>query len=550
MTYKVPVSLVHSSDQRTDKLPTLEFLDLTHTACKFRWTNPSSTTSIFRVVYKKNTSTKWISSPEVSVGGNTTRTYYLNGWVPSATYQVYLERKEDGSMIRQSLSSTYWINVTTKPIVLNISTSSSAAVLNWNKTYTATYQIEIYDTEVSNTDPIQTLEQSSVTLSGSTYSLVVKSLVKNKTYRAVFNANEVYNTTGSKRFTEVGETEFDTSSLVNIQVTNVKASSALVSWDGTVAGDDESDGLAEFRAQYYSYAKRSWGGISPWLPDTTKEYVFTGMNPGGDVLFRLYRLGVDGDHIYQSGKRLNTLTTTLELESATSSTRSVVKWESMYSGAKYIVKYRASGISEMTFGDSGTTALLAKLINLVPNKTYIIDLYVVENNENHLVSSLDTDTQIYTPYSVKTVGHTNILMELENPAEENASFYYRTDIQGSHGGFALNPLQTSTRYVDNLSPGVSYQVSLNRYEQGAWIPQQTGNGLSYLTQTTVGVPSVSTSIGSSTAMLKWNQGYPGGLYELEVFSKSIGQGGSSVIVYQDAQISGSGDLAGNERSVL
>lgn len=548
--YVVPVPLVHSSSQRTDKLSTLSFLDLTHTACKFRWTNPSSTTSIFRVVYKKNTSPTWVASPDISVGGNATKTYSLTGWIPGATYQVYLDRKENGSRVRQSLSSTYWINVTTKPIEINTSTSSSAAVLTWNKTYTATYQIKIYDTAGSNTVPIQTLEQASVTLSGSTYSLVVKSLVKNKTYRAVFNANEVYNTTGSKRITEVGEIEFDTSSMVNVQVTSVKASSVLVSWDGTVAGNDESDGLAEFRVQYYSYAERSWKEISSWLPDTTKTRVFTGMKPGGDFLFRLYRLGVDGAAIYQSGKRLNTLTTTLELESATSSTRAVVKWGSMYSGAKYIVKYRASGVSEMTFGGSGTTALLAKLINLVPNKTYTIDLYVVENNENHLVSSLDTDTHIYAPYSVKNVGHTNILMELENPADENASFYFRSNIKGGHGGFALNNLQTSTRYVDNLSPGVSYQVHLNRYEHGAWIAQKTGTGLAHLTRTTVGVPAVSTSTGSSTVMLKWNQGYANANYEIEVFSGSVGGGGSSEILYQDAQISGSGSLAGTERSVI
>lgn len=549
MTYTIPVSLVHSSNQRTDKLSTLEILDITHTACNTKWTNHSSVTSIFRVNYKKYTSTTWITSPKINVGANSTIIYPITGCIPNETYKIYIDKEENGLRVKQSLSSTYWTNMTTKNIKINTSTSSKAAVLTWNKDYTATYQIKIYETAGSNTVPIQTLEQSSVTLSGSTYSLVVKSLVQNKTYRALFNANEVYNTTGSKRFTEVGEIEFDTSSLVNIQVTNIKASSVLVTWDGTEAGNDESDGIAEFRYQYYSYAERSWIEISSWLPDTTKTHVFTGLKPGGDFLFRLYRLGVDGSIKYQSDKRINTLTTTLELESATSSTRAVVKWGSMYSGAKYIVKYRASGVSEMTFGGSGTTSLLAKLINMVPNKTYTIDLYVVENNENHLVSSLDTDTLVYAPFSVADVGYTNVLMTLENLNDTDTSYYFNTAV-GSGGGFSVPGGNTTTRYVDGLSPGTTYNITLRQHEHGNWVLQKTPTGLLYFSQSTLGVPNVSLSIGSSTVMLKWNQGYENATYEMEVFNNFIGQGGSSVIIYQDGQISGPGSLAGTERSVI
>lgn len=551
MSYPVPTPLVHSSNQRTDKLSTLSLLSTTHTSGVFRWTNASSATSVFRLVYKKNTSGTWIASPEISVGGNATKTYTLTGWLPSSTYQVYLDRKENGVRVKQSSYSTYWLNISTKPININTSTSSKAAVLTWNRTYSATYRIDIYDVSGSSTSPVRTVEHSSITLSGSTYTAVMGALVQNKTYRAVFSANEAINSSGSKQFVQMGQVEFDMSQTVSIQATDIKCSSVTLAWDGTLAGNDELDGIGEFKVTPYDYSIGSWGASSGWLPDTTKTHTFTGLKTGNKYQFRLYRLGVDRGTVYQHLVVRSTLTTNLELISPTTPTRAYVKWDPVYSGAQYVVKYRAPGVPEKTLGGSGTSALEAKLTNLVADHAYTIDLYVVENNENHLVSTLDTETQIFPPRSVVLSRYTSILMSFDSPEETNTSYYFRTDIKGSSGGFAVSGTETATRDVRELSPGVSYKITLYRHELGAWIIQKRGADLpTHITQSTLSAPGVSTSIGASTAMLMWTQGYASGWYQVEIFNGSIGGGGSSVILYQDSEISGSSSAAGNERSVI
>lgn len=123
---------------------------------------------------------------------------------------------------------------------------------------------------------------------------MVKSLVKNKTYQAVFSANESYNSTGSKQFVDVGQVDIDTSNTVSIQITDTKSSFVTVTWDGTLAGNDESDGVGEFMVQPYDYSISSWGSQSGWFPDTTKTHTFKGLKTGNKYLFRLHRRGVDG----------------------------------------------------------------------------------------------------------------------------------------------------------------------------------------------------------------------------------------------------------------
>lgn len=231
------------------------------------------------------------------------------------------------------------------------------------------------------------------------------------------------------------------------------------------------------------------------------------------------------------------------------STRATVDWASMYSGAVYTLRYRAPGVQEIIFGGSTTTANEAKLTNLHPNKTYTIDLYVVENGEDHLVSSLETDTTIPAPFSVTTAGHSSILMTLENPSDVNTSYYYHTNIKGSGGGFSVPAGETRKRYIDSLTPGTTYQITLYQVEHGYWIRQKTATGLSYLTQATAGIPDMSTSIGTTTAVIKWDQSYANAWYDAEIFQGPIGGGGPSFILYQDSEISGSSSAAGNERSV-
>lgn len=550
-SYVVPTPLVHSSDQKTDKNTTPTLLSTTHTAGVFRWTNASSSTSVFRLGYKKSTSPTWLYSPDISVGGNATKTYTLTGWLPSSTYQVFLDRKENGIRVKQSSSSPFWMTINTKAININTSTSSKAAVLTWNKSYTATYRIDVYDVSSSSTSPVRTVENSSVTLSGSTYTTVMGALVQNKTYRAVFSANEAVNSSGSKQFVQVGQVDFDVSQTVSIQATDIKCSYVTLAWDGTLAGNDELDGIGEFKVTPYDHSIGSWGDSSGWLPDTTKTHTFTGLKTGNKYQFRLYRLGVDRSTVYQHLVVRSTLATDIELKSPTTATRAYVKWNPVYSGAQYVVKYRAPDVSEKTLGGSGTSALEAKLTNLVADKAYTIDLYVVENNENHLVSTLETDTQIFPPQSVVLSRYTSILMSFDSPEDENTSYYYRTDIKGSSGGFSVSGTGTATRDVRELSPGVSYKITLYRLELGAWIIQKRGTDLpTHITQSTLSAPGVSTSIGASTAMLMWNQGYAGGWYQVEIFNGSIGGGGSSVILYQDSEISGSSSAAGNERSVI
>lgn len=397
--------LVSSSSQRTDALAQLGYNNLTHTSCAFAWKNTSAASATYRLTYRASSTSTWTSTPQVSVGGAAAKTLYLTGLKVNQAYYVKLERPENGSWISQTSTNggKSYLLVTTHPLTTNDSTSSNAAVLKLMKRYAATYKIQIYAANPSSgANPIQTFQQSSVTLSGSWYSLVVKSLKNNFTYYAVVSANEAVNSAGSKSFVPIKQFAFETSSRVSLSVVSTFATHVNLAWDGTDAGNDEEDSTAEFSIQYWERVNNSWSfraTIMNWTPDTTKTFKVTGLTPGKRYLLRLNRKGVHGTGTYQDQRDVTTKTTNMVVDEI-SSTIAKISWEDMCEGSLFQLVHRGEGEAPVVFGGGSFSGTNATITGLTPGKNHEFKLYVVEDGALVGTSTLALGSSV----SVKTGG--------------------------------------------------------------------------------------------------------------------------------------------------
>lgn len=534
-------SLIYSSKERTDAKSILSVSNVTHTSCDVQWKNESSTTATFRVTHVTHgeASLSDGSLPTMSdfrVGGNTIRTVSLAGLGVDKAYDIRLYRLENDKILIQDTTEKgkYVLTVRTHPLLTNASTSSAAAIVKWRQRYPGSYRVLVSDTTPVPPDkPFQVIETTEPSGSG-WYSASISSLTKNKRYYALIQASEATNLSGTKSYVDIGETTFVTSNTVDLMIDSYSATYADLSWDGTGAGDDEEDSTAEFSLTRWVEGSdgESWSSqtvIMDWAADTTKSFRATGLSPGTGYYFRLKRKGVDGISRTQSNRTIVTLTTTFGLADPTTTTRAKVEWSSIYEGAMYQVRYTPSGQTPIVIGgSSGLSITEALLKNLAPDTLYEIDLLVVENNSSHLIKSVTTRTQKNPEFSAASAGHTSILMNLDSQSDEPTQYYFRTDIAGSSGTFTVPNAQAVTRDIRELLPGTTYRITLYRYEYEQYVLQ-----FGSVTYTTKSAPDVSTSISSTTAMLTWDTGYAGALYQIEVFRGALGGGGPSVGLYED-----------------
>ena len=392
--------LVHSSNQSTDALAKIGVDNITHTSARFIWKNISSTSSHYRLVHKPWSSSSWVSNPSesVTVSGSTSKTVYLTGLEANQSYNVRLERQENGSWVPQS-----HLVVRTHAVVTGESTSSTAAVIKWDSVYpSSVYRAQLYNSvPTPYIAPVRTLDASEVVLSDSSHVLVVSSLLKNQRYYAVIEANEEVDISGKKSFVPIKTVVFETSDLVDLTVSSPSGTFVDLSWDGTKAGDDEEDSVAQFQIDMWKRIGTNWKYqelVMDWSPDSVKSLRVNNLDPGERYVFNLHREGVDGVKVRQSQQIIETPTTSIGLAGPTTTTRTKVEWPPMYSNARYQVRYVAQGKSPKVFGgDTGTTTNEALLTNLDPETEYTIELLVVENGSTHTVSTMTTKTQKSPP---------------------------------------------------------------------------------------------------------------------------------------------------------
>jgi hypothetical protein len=525
--------LVHSSSQRTDAKAVFSANTITHTSFGITWKNVSSQTSTFRVFHRETGGT-WKYSPDLAVSPNATKHHHFTGLKPNKQHDVLVQRKENGSWRAQdSNGGATTLNVTTHALTHTVSTSIRAVEFKWLKKYTGTYLVEIYST--SNTTTATRIKERSgswITESGGWFGTIVAGLGHDTTYYAVIKALEAVNSSNGKDYVTLATFPFNTSEPVAISADVVLASSVKLSWDGTAAGDDEQDGVAEFRIQqFYRNEDGSWSsGTIPmdWAPDTTKSFTATDLVPGKEHLFRLYRMGVDGAAMKNHEIKVFTLSTDLDFVGPTTSTRANLTWSSIYEGAKYRVRYTPSGGTPRTYGHaSGTTGIGATLTNLLPGTDYTLELLVIENGAEAVVSTRTTKTRELPTFSAVDVGHTSIEMEVYNPLPDPTWFYFTVN-GGTHvGSFLVQGEQTSTRHIDNRVPGITYSILLRMREFGNWVSNPAPTSI-----TTRTAPDLNTSISTFAAMVKWDEGYPSADYRLELFDGEIGAGGESVKIFE------------------
>ena len=523
--------LVHSSNQRTDILSVLAFRNLVHTACEFVWKNPSEFTGIYRLRYIKANTQNFIVTPNLSVRRLGTKTHTLTGLKIGDRYQVRLERLEEGKWIHQSGKE-----ISTPKLVESVSTSSFASVVKWTGVTGATYRIQVFDTKpLVATKPIQQFEQDRIANSGSSYNAIFSGLKKDTVYHASIYTNEPTNSSGTKSFVLVKSLTFETSDTVNLELGSIFATYVDLSWDGTEAGNDEEDSTGEFGFLRWERINGRWSNqtmIMNWTPDTTKSFRATGLKPGTDYVLRLVRRGVDLKSTFQSQHIITTATTDLGLTTPTASTRGQLSWEPMYEGAKYQIRYTGAGqTTKVVGGSAGFVNTSFRLTSLTPGTLYNIELRIVEDGIPHLVSTLQTTTDVSTSFSVLGSEFTSIKMSLDSPTADSTSYHFRTDIKGSSGVFVTSSTQTETRDVRELSPGTTYKITLFRFEHNQWVRQE-----GEVTETTKSPPEVISSIASGSALFRWDQVYDGAPYQLQVLD-----GGDSLGTYEGSNISTGSD---------
>lgn len=215
---------------------------------------------------------------------------------------------------------------------------------------------------------------------GDDLSAISTGLDKNTNYRGELLVEEQGEFNVVKSFT------FQTSIGATFLVNKMFASYAEVAWDDKGAGSDEEDSEAEFMVKVRNSKTKTFVFESGWMPDSIRNVRTTGLTPGVQHNFDLYRRGVDGKAVRQAGMDLDAKTTTLTV-SELSSSRMIVSWASIYPGARYKLTHKAGDADAITFGGQTMVETTALLTNLDASTEYEIELWVEEMGKSVPIST-------------------------------------------------------------------------------------------------------------------------------------------------------------------
>ena len=287
------------------------------------------------------------------------------------TYDLTLYRLEYGTWVRQGS-----VTISTVSPTVATSVSTEAALIKWDNQYAgAEYQVRIFKPGSAFSQTISVSEAD-----GDDLSAISTGLDKNTNYHGELLAEEQGEFKVVKSFT------FQTSIGATFLVNKIFASYAEVAWDDKGAGSDEEDSEAEFMVKVMNSKTNTWVFDSGWIPDSISNIQTTGLTPGVQHNFHLYRRGVDGEAVRQAGMDLDAKTTNL-IVSELSSSRMVVSWASIYPGARYKLTHKADDEDAITFGGQTMVETTALLTNLDASTKYEIELWVEEIGKSVPIST-------------------------------------------------------------------------------------------------------------------------------------------------------------------
>jgi hypothetical protein len=539
--------LLDTETVTTDSQAQLVSAGTIYTNARFTFTNNSSTAAVYRLVSGLSTYTDLTPrSPEVTVdgGATTTITAVRLSHSSSPNYDIFLERKEFGSWVRQGDS----IPVTTKVIDdVNASTSSEAAVLSWDKTHTVNYSVRLHE----NGSFVRSINDVPLNTATNKYEVVLNGLSNTKTYMASIQTVELNmnSTAYYNQWQELKQVTFTPSDYANLNIDAVYCSYADLSWDDGNVGDDEEDEEAEFKIVRklvgLTGSIESTDTAMDWTPDTTKTLSMTGLLPGRRYLLSLYRRGVNGVEVFQDGSGKDITAKTSEITTdGPASTRIKFNWTPVYPGASYRYQITGGGIGI-------TSGLTAMMTRLTPDTSYTFSLMVVEKGQSIPVTSFDAATDKSGYLTLIQARHTNMSLEAHTFSSSDSRYIVAnaespSAATKSSSEFTLSGDVTHTAELRGLAYNSPYKMYLFRVEYGTWIKQTFPNGLGdHLAVNTKNL-APETSVASTSALVKWEEGYTGADYQLLIFDTDPEQNeeGPAVQTKANTQIS----TAGSARS--
>lgn len=479
----------------TDAQASMTLVSTGYTTAMVSFTNPSLNPAHFRIMLGTS-----VVAPETTVEAGTTVTLETTGLTIGSSHSLILQREEFGSWLPQGNA----LSAHTKSITeVNTSTSSEAALLSWTNTHTAVHRIDVYNkTNLNST--LQEISSVDVNSSTNKNEIIITSLSNQNTYITQILVLEggVYHL--------IKSVEFTPSELANLNVDAVFATYVELSYDDGDVGQYEDDDEAEFRIW------RSDAGtgadavmIMDWTPDTTKTFTDTGLSPGVMYQYILRRRGMDGSSVTQDSKTVTTKTTQVTIGEIGSKTLGF-NWLSAYDSAAYT--YKINGV------EVNTSEVSAMRTALSPDTDYTFEVFIREQGQTVLMSSITQKTDKSSFITLNLARHTEIYYNLHNMSTQGLTSYYVANANESIRSSDISMEQgIQDMWLRGFTAGSTHNISLFRKENGIWVKQQAGDGLVENITVTTKSASISTSVASTSALIKWNEGYEGALYEINVY---------------------------------
>lgn len=196
------------------------------------------------------------------------------------------------------------------------------------------------------------------------------------------------------------------------------------------------------------------------------------------------------------------------------------------------MKYASPGVS---MGSISTTKNNLHVKNLVSDMEYSLELFVREKDKEVLVTKTTFHTEKASILSEVRVQDTVATLRVQWFSKMRAVYQIRTADNGIKTPlFHTNGPGTTDVEVPNLSPGKAYKLILERVESGVWTTQKWNDmKQDHITIVVPMVTSVTTSVASTSALVKWDHDQSAGEseYAVQIFDKAPAEGAEPLLVY-------------------
>jgi len=352
----------------TDSLASLAPQKVSFTHAKVVFSNPSNTSSEYRVVSTDISEAPLLISSETSVpsGGNGEITVFPIS--PGTSIKIYLERLEADEWVRQtSASDLDYVLVSTPTSSISVTAGSTSAKVTFpTPVADANYAVSVEDSASGRQEGTVTIQDGF----GTAIFTGLKKFQKYTIFLGVTYPQSILDgfsdIVGDDGGVLLHSLEFTTSEAAEMVLAGPFASYMGLDWSASVDG----------QGSLYRIVNRV-GESDDILVESSTETNATiqDLQPGSEYRIVLQRNELGGSWSDQSEVTATTLTSSLSLLSAASKTLELT-WTGMYTGASFEIMYSAGSASPK--GSGQTQELSTVLRNLDAGVNYELNLVVYE----------------------------------------------------------------------------------------------------------------------------------------------------------------------------